>query len=330
VGDSPQAGKPNLYLAEGGDAAAFVGSLAVGTDTAETARYAVISAEPQRRTARVSPDGLHAAFTSSARLTHYDNTDAKSGAQDLEVFRYGATGGGELLCVSCNPSGGRPVGGVLPKGAVPAAGTIPVWFTALYPGRMLAPDGSRLYFEAADALVPRDANGTTDVYQWEEPGMGGCDEEDADFSAKNGGCVSLISSGQSSGEAHILDASQSGEDVFFTTAASLVGWDYGLIDIYDARVDGGLAGPPAPAGECEGEACQNPAPAPQARPPASLQYQGPGNLAQAKKKKKARRCPKGKRKVKRKGKVRCVKKKSAKRRHRLHTRRVRAARGWRG
>jgi len=72
-----------------------------------------------------------------------------------------------------------------------------------------------------------------------------------------------------------------------------------------------------PSPECEGETCQSFAPAPLFQALGSSTYSGPGNVSLAKKK--ARRCPKGKRKVKRKGKVRCVEKK-AKRRHRRHTR----------
>jgi hypothetical protein len=282
LGDEAQPGKPNLYLAEGGELR-FVATLVAESDTAALSKYASITPQPQARTARVSPDGMHAAFTTTGQPTGYDSTDARSGEADMEVFLYDAAGEGKLVCASCNPSGGRPVGEELPLKAVKiwAAASLPVWFKALYPGRVLSEDGSRLYFEAADALVARDSNGATDVYQWEEAGTGGCEVQDPEYSAQNGGCVSLVSSGQSSGEARFVDASPSGDDVFFTTAASLVGWDYGLIDVYDARVDGGLPAPPATPQECEGESCQSPPPAPEAAPGASLQYEGPGNVREA-------------------------------------------------
>jgi hypothetical protein len=114
--------------------------------------------------------------------------------------------------------------------------------------------------------------------------------------------VSLISSGQGAGNATLLDSNPSGDDVFFTTAQSLLLSDYGLVDAYDARVGGGLPEPPTPAASCEGESCQRPAPAPEATPPASLHYEGPGDLEESKPKKP--RCPKGK--VRKNG--RCVKK----------------------
>jgi len=87
--------------------------------------------------------------------------------------------------------------------------------------------------------------------------------------------------------------------------SSLLGADYGLNDVYVARVGGGFPEPKAKT-ECEGEACQSPMPAPLA-PEVTLSSelsQGPGNVAANR----PRRCPKGKRRVKRAGKVRCVKK----------------------
>ena len=61
--------------------------------------------------------------------------------------------------------------------------------------------------------------------------------------AQDGGCLYLISGGEEgSGPSCFGDASESGEDVFFFTAQRLVGQDHDqLVDVYDARVDGGLA-----------------------------------------------------------------------------------------
>jgi len=159
---------------------------------------------------------------------------------------------------------------------VPTAAQLPFWQNNFYPGRALSEDGSRLYFESYDALTPRDTNARQDVYQWEASGAGGCDTAAATFSAAAGGCIDLISSGQGAADAEFVDASPSGKDVFFATASSLVSRDYGLIDIYDARVGGGFAAPSGVMG-CEGEACQNPAGAPQGPSPASATYSGPGN-----------------------------------------------------
>ena len=161
---------------------------------------------------------------------------------------------------------------------------------------MLSDDGQRVFFESFDKLVTRDTNGALDVYQWEANGKGNCTEA--------GGCVQLISNGQSPQGSEFVDADPTGNNVFFSTNSSLLPQDPGLIDIYAARVGGGFPQPPPPLPPCEGEACQRPAPAPNDPTPSSASFVGPGNPAA----KKPKPCGKGKQKVKKGGKTRCVKK----------------------
>ncbi len=214
-------------------------------------------------TAGASPDGRYLTFMSERSLTGYDNTDVHSGQPDVEVFLYDI-GSGRLTCASCNPSGARP-SGVFDPGDPPGllvdrgpnwgghwlAGSIPGWTntvqnSAFYRSRYLQNSG-RLFFDSADALVPGDTNGTEDVYEYESSGVGGC--------TTAGGCVGLISSGTSGEESAFLDASESGDDVFFLTAAQLVPQDLDhALDVYDARVCSAgspcLASPPAPGVPC--------------------------------------------------------------------------------
>jgi sugar lactone lactonase YvrE len=215
---------------------------------------------PEKRTARVTPDGRYLVFTALARLTEYDNTDAATGQPDLEVFRYDAVTGG-LTCISCNPSGSRPIG--------PA--TIGAE-SGLRPQRYMSEDGQRVFFESKDALAPGDTNGRQDVYEWEAGGKGSCQKPE--------GCVFLISTGQNDEDSYLLDASPSGDDVFFTTRQQLVGQDRdNLVDLYDARVGGGFPYTP-PAAPCVGEGCR---PAPSQAPlfglPSSSTFSGQGNIA---------------------------------------------------
>jgi hypothetical protein len=254
---------------------------------------------------------LRAAFVSHASPTGYDNTDADSGEADAEVFLYDAEangGEGELRCVSCNPSGARPAGRKVGskeegKTQVWVAGQIPGWEYQLHPSRVLSEDGSRLFFESFDALVPSDTNGAVDVYQWQRAsGKAQCKEAGATFAKEAGGCLSLISSGESPQDSRFIDASSDGRDVFFTTNESLFSEDPGLVDLYDARIGGGFA-PKSRGASCQGEACQPPAAAPNDPTPASSAFRGPGNAKEGAPRK---RCPKGKRKVRRAGKARCV------------------------
>jgi WD40-like Beta Propeller Repeat len=198
-----------------------------------------------RTTSRVSPDGRYLAFMSERSLTGYDNVDAKSGERDEEVYLFDVESR-KLTCASCNPSGARPVGVFDPAeypglvvdrpqiwGGQWLAASIPGWTRvqlsrALYQSRYLSDDG-RLFFNSADALVPGDSNGKEDVYEFEPSGVGSCSGGSA--------CVGLISSGTSGEESAFLDASASGDDVFFLTTAGLVKQDNdGAFDVYDAHV----------------------------------------------------------------------------------------------
>ncbi|HEY3960880.1 MAG TPA: hypothetical protein VGL68_10265 [Solirubrobacteraceae bacterium] len=252
----------------------------------------------RKLTARVSPNGRFLAFMSKRSLTGYDNRDAKNaGVRDEEVYEYDAQSG-RLACASCDPSGQRPAGqldeGVFPGLLVDApllwggqtlAGSIPGWTSvdaahALYQSRYLS-DSGRLFFNSPVGLVPGDGNGVQDVYEYEPQTVGSCTLAPA--------CVSLISSGSSSEESAFLDASESGDDVFFLTAAQLSVQDTDTaLDIYDAHVCAlapGCASPAAgmPPPCVTADSCRV-APSPQPGifgEPASQSYSGPGNATPA-------------------------------------------------
>jgi DNA-binding beta-propeller fold protein YncE len=321
LGEGASSGEPNLYVYQAGEGGGidFIATLA-STDVASgSGAFAAVSSSPRFRRSRVSPDGRHAAFISLASLTGYDNTDAKSGKPDAEVYLYDADAK-KLICASCNPSGARPVGRRqgIQNGEIGVAAQIPVWQNQLYPTRVLADDGSRLYFDSTDSLVAADTNGVQDVYQWEAPGSGDCKEESPTYSPLNQGCVSLISSGQSPRGSEFIDASPSGDDVFIATLSSLLPQDYGLVDIYDARVSGGYPPEPPTPAACEGEACQGPYEPPEDPTPASSAFEGAGNVVEGKT---PGRCTKGK--VRRKG--RCVAKQQSKQSKRVKQRKAKRA-----
>lgn len=261
-------------------------------------------------TVRVSPDGRFLVFMSERSLTGYDNRDAVSGALDEEVFLFDDSTG-VLRCVSCDPSGARPHGvfdtsvfpgllvdrpGIWPERWL--AGSVPGWTLnslgeqEFQPQSRYVSDGGRVFFDSADALVPQDTNGVEDVYEWEPPaGSEGasasdsCTTSGAGYSPASGGCVSLISSGTGSEESAFLDASESGDDVFFLTGAQLSPLDVDTaLDVYDAHVCSVWVPCLVPASAppvCEGDACQNPVGAPNDTTPGSLTFNGPGNLAPA-------------------------------------------------
>jgi hypothetical protein len=274
-------------------------------------------------TSRLSPNGRYLAFMSERSLTGYDNRDVAGQAPDEEVFLYDARSG-TTVCASCDPSGARPLGELQPgQVEVPlvdregiwsgrwVAGSIPGWTpisldVSLYQSRYLSDQG-RLFFNSPVGLAAKDSNGSQDVYQYEPVGIGGCTSSGATFSATAAGCVDLISSGTSGEESVFLDASESGDDVFFLTTSKLAPEDVdSALDVYDAHVCTATSPcpPPAPAAApaCEGDACQLPAVAPDHPTPGTVLLNGPGNVKE---------CPRGK--VKQKG--RCVAKKSSHKKH---------------
>jgi DNA-binding beta-propeller fold protein YncE len=258
----------------------------------------------KHQTARVSPSGRWIAFMSQQDLTGYDTRDAVSGKPTEEVYLYDASSG-RLTCASCNPSGGRP-GGVEATeagGLVVApftwvehetlswlSASVPTWSpytekASLHQPRYLS-DSGRLFFDSHDALSAQDVNGTWDVYEFEPPGVGDCTVSGASFSARSGGCVGLVSSGAAREESAFMDASESGEDVFFLTPARLLSQDFDTsLDLYDAHSCSEAAPCLAPAPEspppCDtGDSCV-PAPTPQPQvfgPTASATFSGSGNV----------------------------------------------------
>jgi hypothetical protein len=256
-------------------------------------------------TARVSPNGEWLAFMSERSLTGYDNRDAVSGKPDEEVYLYHASGSGSLVCGSCDPTGARPHGieyqhiaGKLSSGfPVWEADTwigaiVPTWTQfqqedGIYQPRYLSDQG-RLFFNSSDALSASDINGEMDAYEFEPVGVGDCTAASQGYSEHANGCVELVSSGTATGESAFLDASETGDDVFFLTKEKLVGADIDTaLDVYDAHVCSETApcAPPAsPSPACTtAEACRA---APEPQPvafgaPASATFSGTGNLSAA-------------------------------------------------
>ena len=141
-----------------------------------------------------------------------------------------------------------------------------------------------MFFDSVDALSPRDTNGNVDVYEYEDSHV---------YLISSGGGESLPDAikeptpGYNSSQEVVLptsdfvEASASGNDVFFVTSDRLVPQDVdGALDLYDARVDGGF--PQLSPSACVGTGCQGVPPgAPIFATPASVTFDGVGNFAPA-------------------------------------------------
>ena len=271
-------GANNLYVWTRDAGTRYIASLAKQDEKEAAIEVSDWSPLPARRTAQASPNGQYLAFMSVASLTGYGNTGpcevVNNGSVVVtyrnvlcpEVFLYDSASG-KLRCPSCNRSGASPLGwSVLRR--IEGSPNLPL-------AHYLTDEG-RLFFDSRDSLVAADTNaGVEDVYEYEPEAVGDCERED--------GCVALISSGTSSQDSNFLAADEDGSNVFFTTYDQLSPRDMdGTLDLYDARVDGGLAIETATLpSECHGEACQPPVAVPALTAPASLSFEGSGNTPQA-------------------------------------------------
>ncbi len=311
TGETAQAGQANLYRWVQGTKPEFItrlrgGSLTASANDARDWSPAILSPgteSPLARTARVSADGASVVFSSHRALTGAPNVAAscpqvaETGRRECaEFFRY-AVGRG-LTCLSCDPTGARPIGGATIGTAYINAVLFPLTKpTPTLPHNLsanAAGEGTRFFFQTPDPLVPADHNGPgcsydpvnpsqeeascMDVYEWEAPGTGSCTAATA---GESGGCVSLISSGTSNQPSYFADADRGGANAYFFTASQLVPADGDhLYDVYDARELGGLASqhPPTPEKCGSREACQGAQASPQAPgSPETQKFVGPGN-----------------------------------------------------
>jgi hypothetical protein len=223
------------------------------------------------KSSRVTPDGNTVLFSSQRRLTAYNNDEQG------ELYLYDAASGA-LSCVSCNPSETPATSEAYLADNLSIA---PAPERNAFLTRNLSEDGNRVFFQTKEALLPQDKNEQTDVYEWEREGSGGsggCSSSSPSFGAGSGGCLDLISTGESDDRSYFGDASANGDNVFFFTRQSLVGQDRDENnDLYDARVDGGIAAQSQPAAtSCGGdEDCLGPTTAaPVFAPPASATFAG--------------------------------------------------------
>jgi hypothetical protein len=188
--------------------------------------------------ADVTPNGEHLALISLNNLTEYE------AGGDPEMYEYNAESG-TIACGSCNVSG-SPTG----DGTAYALGSTAFNGTP----RFMNEDGSGVFFDTTEALVPSASSGQENVYEYEN------------------GHQYLISTG--SAAARFSSMTPDGSNVYFTTRQLLVPAASGENEqLYDVRVDGGL--PEEKTTVCESSATPSPA----FTAPGSAIFTGGENLA---------------------------------------------------
>jgi hypothetical protein len=270
---------PSVYLWHGG-AVTYVGQL----QTEDLPADLITDNTHDDLEARVTPDGRHLLFGSSASegLTGADPGHCGIGSfgplSCRELYLYSADTV-RLACVSCRPDGAPAESGakVVHGGRIEG--------TPLSTGHLTRPlseDGRRVFFDTGDALVSQDINGRRDVYEYDA----------------SDGTVHLLTSGRGAADSLFMDATPDGSEVFLLTTERLVGWDNDAsADLYDVRAGGGFPEPRSSSSGCADEGCRGQAAAPLVfGAPASAAFSGAGNFvlqpSRAVVRKKARRKPK--------------------------------------
>jgi hypothetical protein len=243
---------------------------------------------------RVTADGKTVMYveydSSTAHRLGYEVTSSRCSSEsgtclEAYVYRYDTN---QLSCASCDQTGETPHSNA---SIDTHDGLIRLAHPAPYLNHPLTSDGRFVFFDTEDALVPQDTNNRRDVYEYDVAT----------------GQQHLISSGACGCDSDFLEASPDGSNVFFVTRDPLVHADVdNAMDLYDARVDGGIVAQNQQAvAPCEGDDCQAPAvSAPLFSVPASASFSGAGNAAEESKAPtvKAKHKVKAKKKAKRKRK----------------------------
>jgi hypothetical protein len=229
----------------------------------------VTESDVLRERAELSSDGGVLLFAASANAALTSDQIAarciepgrgESLGQCDEVYRYEADNE-SIECVSC-----------VSKGATTHSIGSPR--ISIAPGIRLSGDGTTAAFATQEALVARDVNLDTDLYEWRS------------------GTPHLITDGisdfqEGSSAPWVWGIDSDGSDILFGVVppeGSLTGFERdGLLNLYDARIGGGFQ-PPPPQSHCAEDSCQGPlAPAPAASIHSSATYSGNGNVKQGRK-----------------------------------------------
>lgn len=219
-------GSYNVYLAHDGQRS-FVGVLeapeVLGGSNRNGALISRSTAPSSPWASRVTPDGRYLLFPSTADVFDYHD----GGVAD--AFLYSADAD-ETVCISCRrglePSVGSPPGSESPTTPLASDGSVG-HDNPLNPPRTLSADGKHAFFQKPDVFTSGAVEGRDNVYEWNESQ------------------IVLLAAGSAPGATHptrFEDASDDGDDVFVSTLDRLVPRDVDdSVDVYDLRVDGGLA-----------------------------------------------------------------------------------------
>ncbi len=237
----------------------------VGAARSDEITNGLTTVDAARLTSRVSADGRFLSFETRANVTGYVSGGV------AEAYLYDADSGSSV-CLSCRQDG---LPSISPPGNDPFSTTLEKG-NRFHQRNWLTERGGKpvVFFTSFDQLAPGAVAGQANLYEWSHDQVFFVSTEPLGGTSVNQGV----------GRVHIefAGANQDGTDLYFTTPSSLT-WEDGddRWSMYDARVGGGFAQPPAGPGPCNTLAeggCNGPASAPPPSPaPGTSTFTGPGN-----------------------------------------------------
>lgn len=260
----------DVQVATDGSRVYFAAAIEIGPGELSAARLYMadadglhlVSSGPPSFFLQVSPSGRYAVFDTTGALLPSD-TDASA-----DVYRYDAQTEA-LTQISLSPYGGNGPFFALTKrtefsfnpGYSSGISDYTSMLATDHPYRAMTDDGSRVFFITNESLLPADANDVVDVYEW------------------TNGSLGLVSSGSAEAEGSDYSGSTpDGRTVLIGTGDTLLPRDRdgGDVDLYVARIGGGLPEPSLPAG-CV-ESCRPASPPARQRPTPASSQAGPATI----------------------------------------------------
>jgi hypothetical protein len=277
AGENRDAETYSLYLLDGEDLRFVATVSSGGKDTSLNHTSTLLISNSATVTSQTTPEGRYLLFESEFPATSYEG----GGVREVYLFDAGAPSEA-ISCLSCRPYGEtavRPASNFHPLLAATKANQLN---PSTAPRTLTLVDGSpTVTFASVDPLASGAVEGRVGLYEWSHGQLFLLAAESGAFQSSNGQGQEDLPGNQP--VVRLMGFDADGSDLYFSTPTSQ-NWENTTAPyfVYDARIGGGFAPPPAKLAPCnpivEGQCQAKPAESPRAAPGAATSnFIGPSN-----------------------------------------------------